>query len=108
MFARVLKETGLGDRAPLVTVVADRYYGFWKGWACDDVRLYLVASEEARRQLIDYGVAPERIKISGIPVHPKFAFPSEHAAHAARRALGLDADKFTVFVNAGWAGGGHN
>jgi UDP-N-acetylglucosamine:LPS N-acetylglucosamine transferase len=105
--ARVLKELNLADKIPLVTVVTDPCYGFWKGWACDDVRLYLVASEEARRQLIDYGVAPERIKVSGMPVHPKFAFPGEQTAQAARTALGLDPQKFTVFVNAGWAGGGN-
>ena len=107
MFARVLKELGLAKRIPLVTVVTDPYYGFWKGWACDDVNLYLVATEEARQQLIDYGIAPERIKISGMPVHPKFDFPDEQAAQTARTALGLDADKFTVFVNAGWEGGGN-
>ena len=107
MFARVLKELGLADRIPLVTVVTDPYYGFWKGWACDDVSLYLVASEEARRQLIDYGIAPERIKISGMPVHPKFSFPGDQAARVARTALGLDPEKFTVFLNAGWEGGGN-
>ncbi len=105
--ARVLKELKLADKVPLVTVVTDPCYGFWRGWACDDVRLYLVASPEAKRQLIDYGVAPERIKISGMPVHPKFESPGEHAAQAARTALGLDPEKFTVFVNAGWAGGGN-
>jgi len=107
IFARVLKELGLADRIPLVTVVTDPYYGFWKGWACDDVTLYLVASDEARRQLIDYGIAPERIKISGMPVHPKFSFPGDDAARIARTALGLDPDKFTVFLNAGWEGGGN-
>jgi UDP-N-acetylglucosamine:LPS N-acetylglucosamine transferase len=107
IFARVLKELGLADRIPLVTVVTDPSYGFWRGWACDDVRLYLCATEEARRQLIDYGIAPERIKVSGMPVHPKFEFPSERAAQAARKVLGLDPDKFTVFVNAGWEGGGN-
>src|ERR1044071_2187967 len=107
IFARVLKELGLAERIPLVTVVTDPYYGFWKGWACDDVRLYLVASDEARRQLIDYGIAPERIKISGMPVHPKFSFPGDTAARVARTALGLDPEKFTVFVNAGWEGGGN-
>ena len=79
---------------------------FWKGWACDDV-LCTWCHEEARQQLIDYGVAPERIKVSGMPVHPKFAFPGEQTAQAARTALGLDPQKFTVFVNAGWAGGGN-
>jgi UDP-N-acetylglucosamine:LPS N-acetylglucosamine transferase len=107
IFGRVLKELGLAGRVPLVSVVTDPCYGFWKGWACDAVTLYLVASEDARRQLIDYGVAPERIKISGMPVHPKFAYPGEEAAQAARRALGLDPEKFTVFVNAGWVGGGN-
>lgn len=107
IFARVLKEMGLAERIPLVTVVTDPYYGFWKGWACDDVTLYLVASEEARRQLIEYGISPARIKVSGMPVHPKFSFPGDQAARVARTALGLDAEKFTVFVNAGWEGGGN-
>ena len=57
--------------------------------------------------MIDYGIAPERIKVSGMPVHPKFSFPGDQAARVARTALGLDADKFTVFVNAGWEGGGN-
>jgi UDP-N-acetylglucosamine:LPS N-acetylglucosamine transferase len=107
IFARVLRELGLADKVPLVTVVTDPCYGFWKGWACDDVTLYLVASEEARQQLVDYGIRPERIKVSGMPVHPKFELPDERSAQAARRELGLDPQKFTVFVNAGWVGGGN-
>ncbi|MEA2206751.1 MAG: processive 1,2-diacylglycerol beta-glucosyltransferase [Blastocatellia bacterium] len=105
--ARVLKELKLSDKIPLVTVVTDPCYGFWKGWACNDVQLYLVASDDARRQLVDYGIAPERIKISGMPVHPKFDLPNEQTARVARTALGLDPEKFTVFVNAGWVGGGN-
>ena len=66
--------------------MTDPGYGFWKGWACDDVNLYLVAGEEARRQLTDYGVAPERIRISGMPVHPKFAFADKRAVR--RRCAG--------------------
>jgi hypothetical protein len=50
MFARVLKELGLAKRFRSYRR-HDPYYGFWKGWACDDVSLYLVASEEARQQL---------------------------------------------------------
>src|SRR5438128_2735772 len=81
--------------------------GFGKGSASDDVTLYLVGTADARRQLVDYGIAPERVKVSGLPVHPKFDFPGEHAAQAARRALGLETEKFTVFLNAGWEGGGN-
>ncbi len=107
ILGRVLKELKLADKIPLVTVVTDPCYGFWKGWACDDVRLYLVASDEAKRQLIDYGIAPERIKVSGMPVHPKFVYEGAQAVEAARRELGLEPDKFTVFVNAGYMGGGN-
>lgn len=107
IFGRILRELNLSDQVPLVTVVTDPCYGFWKGWACDDVSLYLVANEDARDQLLDYGVSPEKIKISGMPVNPKFREANENDAQDARRFYGLDPDKFTVFVNAGWIGGGN-
>jgi UDP-N-acetylglucosamine:LPS N-acetylglucosamine transferase len=107
LFGRVLRELGLQNTVPLVTVVTDPCYGFWKGWACDDVTLYLVANEDARRQLIDYGVTADKIKISGMPVHPKFHFADEKDARAARTAYNLDPEKFTIFVNAGFVGGGN-
>lgn len=107
IFGRILRELKLTEQIPLVTVVTDPCYGFWKGWACDDVSLYLVANEDARRQLLDYGVPAEKIKISGLPLHPKFREVSESDAQLARKAYGLDPDKFTVFVNAGWIGGGN-
>jgi UDP-N-acetylglucosamine:LPS N-acetylglucosamine transferase len=66
-----------------------------------------VANDDARDQLIDYGVSPDRIKVSGMPVHPKFHEVDEKDAQFARRAYGLDPDKFTVFLNAGWIGGGN-
>jgi len=106
-FGRILRELNLTSQIPLVTVVTDPCYGFWKGWACDDVSLYLVANEDARRQLLDYGVSPDKIKISGLPLHPKFHEVTEADAQNARRAFGLDPEKFTVFVNAGWVGGGN-
>ena len=107
IFGRVLRELNLTSQIPLVTVVTDPCYGFWKGWACDDVSLYLVANEDAKRQLLDYGVSEEKIKISGLPLHPKFCEVDETVAQNARKAYGLDPDKFTVFVNAGWIGGGN-
>jgi len=104
---RMLRELGLIDRIPLVTVVTDPCYGFWRGWACEEVSLYLVATEDARRQLLDYGVPGEKIKICGVPIHPKFQFQTEVDKQATRAELGLDPEKFTVFINAGWVGGGN-
>jgi UDP-N-acetylglucosamine:LPS N-acetylglucosamine transferase len=71
------------------------------------VSRYLVANDEARRQLLDYGVSADRIKVSGMPVDPKFKEVDEADAQMARKAYGLDPDKFTVFLNAGWIGGGN-
>lgn len=107
IFGRILRELKLKDQIPLVTVVTDPCYGFWKGWACDDVSLYLVANDDAKKQLIDYGVSSERIRISGLPLDPKFREVTEADAQNARKAFGLNPDKFTVFVNAGWIGGGN-
>lgn len=107
VFARVLRELNLSDQIPLVTVVTDPCYGFWESWACDDVSLYLVANNDARDQLVDYGISPGKIKVSGMPVNPKFREVTEKDAQDARRIYGLDPDKFTVFVNAGWIGGGN-
>jgi len=107
IFGRILRELNLTEQVPLVTIVTDPCYGFWKGWACDDVSLYLVANDDAKRQLVDYGVAEEKIRISGLPLHPKFREVTETVAQDARKAFGLDPDKFTVFVNAGWVGGGN-
>lgn len=104
---RMLRELGLLDRIPLVTVVTDPCYGFWRGWACDEVSLYLVATEEARQQLLDYGVETEKIKICGIPIHPKFQFQDDDQKLATRSELGLDPERFTMFINAGWVGGGN-
>ncbi|HRH45088.1 MAG TPA: hypothetical protein PKY82_25850 [Pyrinomonadaceae bacterium] len=82
--AKVLKQLNLQDTIPLITVVTDPCYGFWKGWACDDVSLYLVANEDAEKQLLEYGIPQERIKISGMPIHPKFQEVSEIDAKNAR------------------------
>jgi UDP-N-acetylglucosamine:LPS N-acetylglucosamine transferase len=109
-FARLLAELELTDQIPLVTVVTDPCGNSWRGWADDGVRLYLVAHEEARQELLSLGVPDERIRICGMPIHPKFGLVAE-SAHTIRQealsGLELDPERFTVFVNAGWAGGGN-
>lgn len=107
LFAYVLKKLRLLDKLPLTTVVTDPCAGFWRGWACDAVQSYYVASDEAANQLLDYGVAQDKISVQGMPVHPKF-MPASLAQQACLRAeLGLDPERFTVFCNAGWIGGGN-
>jgi UDP-N-acetylglucosamine:LPS N-acetylglucosamine transferase len=108
-FARLLRELDLQDQIPLVTVVTDPCGNSWKGWADDGVRLYLVAHDEARRELISYGVPEERIRICGMPIHPKFedAARDPETRTAVLSEFGLDPSRFTILVNAGWIGGGN-
>lgn len=109
-FARLLAELELTDQIPLVTVVTDPCGNSWKGWADDGVRLYLVAHEEARQELLSFGVPDERIRICGMPIHPKFELAASAAPEIRDEVLAdleLDRSKFTLFVNAGWVGGGN-
>jgi len=106
-FAYILRRLHLQDKIPLLTVVTDPYHGFWKGWACDDVSQYYVASDNAKQQLIDFGVGSHKIQVMGMPVHSKFQPVSADEKRYFKRELGLDPEKFTVFVNAGWIGGGN-
>jgi processive 1,2-diacylglycerol beta-glucosyltransferase len=106
-FAYVLRKLRLIDRVPLVTVVTDPCYGFWRGWACEDVKRYYVATSDAKQQLLDYGVASHKIQIVGMPVHSRFQPVAPEQRPHIRQELGLSPEKFTVFVNAGWVGGGN-
>jgi UDP-N-acetylglucosamine:LPS N-acetylglucosamine transferase len=106
-FAYILKRLHLQDKIPLLTVVTDPYHGFWQGWACNDVSQYYVASNNAKQQLIDYGIGSHKIKVMGMPVHSKFQPVTLEEKVLFRRELGLQDDRFTVFVNAGWIGGGN-
>lgn len=108
IFAGILKTLGWADKVPLMTVVTDPGKDVWQGWACPDVKRYFVPSAESRDYLISLGVPEEKIDVSGMPVHPKFCpTETEDEKRALRERLGLNTDCFTVFLNAGWMGGGN-
>ncbi len=107
-FVYLLKKLRLIDKVPIITVVTDPCAGFWKGWACPEVSQYFVASDDAKAQLIAYGIEDSRIAVSGMPVHSKFKpLNSVDEKQALKAMLGLDTERFTVLVNAGWIGGGN-
>ncbi len=106
-FSYLLKRLGLIEKIPIVTVVTDPCGGFWRGWACDEVQQYYVATQAARHQLVAYNVPDEKISVVGMPVHPRFQPISQDYRPELRAQLGLLPERFTVFVNAGWVGGGN-
>jgi processive 1,2-diacylglycerol beta-glucosyltransferase len=106
-WARALKESKYKNTTKLVTVVTDPNGNFWHGWACPDADLTLVPNQLGRKQLIEWGVPADRIKVEGMPVHPDFCKPALISKSDFRHHLGLHRDRLTVCMNAGWAGGGN-
>lgn len=86
-------------RLPLIGVVTDFHAHSY--WLHPEVDLYLVASEETKASMVERGIEPERIRITGIPIHPDFN--SSLSKQKARRQLNLDPRLPTILI----MGGGH-
>ncbi|MEI8176919.1 MAG: glycosyltransferase, partial [Candidatus Omnitrophota bacterium] len=97
-----LKTRGLLETR-LITVVTDfRMHSFWYAANTDH---YCIGFEESRRELIKkWGIAPEKVTVTGIPVHPKFYGVSDKAAIIER--LGLAKDRVKVLLTGGGFGVG--
>jgi processive 1,2-diacylglycerol beta-glucosyltransferase len=60
----------LGLNMPLVGVLTD--YAPHSYWVYNNVDSYIVPSPETGKKLIENGIDPDKIKVFGIPVDPKF------------------------------------
>ncbi len=85
---------------PLIAAVTD--YRAHRYWLDPPADLYLVATAEAAAALIEQGVARERVRETGIPVHPVFETLLDRTQ--ARRQLGLD-EKVPVLLLSGGSRG---
>lgn len=101
---RVLKDLGLLGKTPIVNVVTELIY-IHRFWAVPEFDLTIVATEEAKNKCIEYGCSPERVKLIGIPVDPRFlqAYPDKGTL---RLGMGLSPDKFTILIMGGAEGFG--
>ena len=83
-------------RIPLVTVVTDLgiVHKLWFHPASD---LYLVPTQTVHDLAVAAGLPPEKIKITGIPVHPGLAKGKQDQA-GLRLSLGWRTDLFTVLA----------
>jgi processive 1,2-diacylglycerol beta-glucosyltransferase len=86
--------------APILAVQTD--YQTEPPWVQPEIDAYCVASEEARGQLIGWGVLPNRVLLCGIPVDAAFALPFDKKE--VMQALGLDARRPVVLVMGGGMG----
>ncbi len=94
----------MGMRVPFLTVVTD-LVKFHRAWAEPEVDVCSVPTEAARDLVIELGMAPEKVRLIGMPIHPKFCLmPADRGQ--MRRDLGLDPDLLTVLLVGGGDGVG--
>jgi processive 1,2-diacylglycerol beta-glucosyltransferase len=74
-------------------------YEFHPVWIVPNVDLYFTASEEVKGSLSFYGIAPERIIPSGIPIHPTFSEEKERNELLGK--YGLNGELPVVLISAG-------
>jgi 1,2-diacylglycerol 3-beta-galactosyltransferase len=93
-----------GLRVPLITVITDlgRVH---EGWLLPEADMTVVPAREVYQRALERGVPPERLRLLGHPVHPKFEDVSETKAEI-RKALGLPSDRPIALLMAGGEGGG--
>lgn len=86
----------LNRAVPVLTVITDMG-NVHLMWFNDVSAFTLVPTERVREEAIDAGRAPETIRITGIPVSPRYADPKPGPAEA-RAALGLDPKRTTLLA----------
>ncbi len=74
-------------------------YEFHPLWLVANVDLYFTATEEVKDSLMFYGVPPEKIVTSGIPIHPKFSEPKNRKELLAK--YGLQNNSPVILISAG-------
>jgi 1,2-diacylglycerol 3-beta-galactosyltransferase len=91
-------------RVPLITVITDlgRVH---EGWLLPEADMTVVPAREVYQRALDRGVPPDRLRLLGHPVHPKFEDVSETKAEI-RKGLGLPSNRPIALLMAGGEGGG--
>ncbi|MBI5837936.1 MAG: galactosyldiacylglycerol synthase [Candidatus Eisenbacteria bacterium] len=88
---------------PLYVAITD--YTAHPFWVFAGVSCYFVSSGNVAEELAAQGVGGDRVRVTGIPAHPRFARRGD--ASEARLRLGLNPGAPTVLVMGGGIGMGH-
>lgn len=81
---------------PLLTVITD-LVTVHRLWFHERVNYCLVPTPAVYDLALEYGLAPEKVRLTGIPVHPRFA-QEKRPKPEIRHALGWHPDLFTVMA----------
>ncbi len=86
--------------APILAVLTD--FQAEPPWVQPEIDFYCVATEQAKSQLVGWGISAHRVLISGIPIDPAFALPFERPEMV--RSLGLAPHRPVALLMAGGMG----
>jgi len=75
-------------------------------WFAPGITRCLVPTEDARLRALACGLPAERIRVTGLPVSPRFAMAAQKDPLAVRRRLGLEPDLPVVLLVSGAEGMG--
>src|SRR5579875_334840 len=100
---RARADAGMQD-VPIVTVVTDlgRVH---EGWLLPEADLTVVPAREVYQRALERGVPPDRLRLLGHPIHPRFEDVSATKTEL-RRKLGLPENRTIALLMAGGEGGG--
>ncbi len=89
---------------PIVTVITD-LGKVHESWLMPDADAVVVPAREVYERALSRGISPNRLRLLGQPIHPKFD-DVDGTKDELRTALGLPRDRLIVMLMAGGEGGG--
>lgn len=94
----------LGVKIPFLTVVTD-LVSLHHSWFAPGANGYVVPTEQARSLYLQHGLNPEKVRVLGMPIDPKFTLPQPDKEEL-RRKLGLEPHLPTILLVGGGDGAG--
>jgi 1,2-diacylglycerol 3-beta-galactosyltransferase len=92
------------QRVPIVTVITD-LGKVHESWLMPDADAVVVPAREVYERALSRGISPNRLRLLGQPIHPKFD-DVVGTKRELRKQLGLPEDRLIVMLMAGGEGGG--
>lgn len=100
--ASAIKESGI--EIPFIVVITDPVT-LHRAWITPKVDLTVVATPEAEKNALSYGMPAEKLKVIGMPIDPKFSLSAKKKA-SLRKKDNLEPKLFTILLMGGGEGAG--
>lgn len=81
---------------PLYSVITD-LISMRHNWLIPEQAGAFITTHKAHQYFLDLGIPPEKMQVTGLPVHPRFYEPSPSKAELQAR-FGLDPERFTLLM----------